>query len=183
MTYRLSWTLVKYYRTYERVNVPEIWINLMTLIKLFLLLPIYWLHDINLLFLVFTLNSICMVWLNYILSQRMTVALDLGPRHVKSIKYFTILWVIVFLGMIFVMPLFDGSNDGTGKTYIFLLNCDYRFVYRKLNSSLSPVLAKLNIYCMCRSNEIPVPLRDGLHCGRCQYHHNWMQSKNAERKG
>ena len=111
MTYRLSWTLVKYYKTYEKCNVPEFWITLLTLIKLFILLPIYWLHSINQLFAVYALNSICMIWLNYLLSQRMAVALDLSMRHVRVVKYFTVVWVVVFIGMFFVLPLFDGSAE------------------------------------------------------------------------
>lgn len=59
MTYRLCWTTVKYYKTFEKVNVPEIWILLLTLLKLLILFPIYWLHEMNLLFMVYSLNSVC----------------------------------------------------------------------------------------------------------------------------
>lgn len=59
MTYRICWTTFKYYKTYGKMNQGEIWILLMTLVKLFILFPIYWLHEMNMLFVVFALNSVC----------------------------------------------------------------------------------------------------------------------------
>lgn len=59
MTYRLSWTTLKYYKTWGTVNVTEIYVSVFNIIKLLVLLPVYWTHDINMLFGVFALNSIC----------------------------------------------------------------------------------------------------------------------------
>ena len=136
MTFRMCWTTYKYYKTFGTLNVTEIWLSLLTAIKLFILLPVYWVRGINMLFVVFALNSICTMLINYMLSERMAVALGLSFGHFKMLKYMAIFWIVFFVAMIFLAPLFDGSRVGN-DFYILVLQCHLDEVYRKSNYRLS----------------------------------------------
>lgn len=39
-----------------------------------------------------------------------------------------ITWLLIFLVMIFVLPLFDGSRE-PGDPYVLILNCDEKLIY------------------------------------------------------
>ena len=54
-----------------------------TLLKVAILLPNYFWHEINTLYLVFCLNSLCSYFLTYILSQRTAIALELPISKVR----------------------------------------------------------------------------------------------------
>ena len=108
--------------------MPEVYFVFVTLVKVAILLPNYFVYEINTLFLVLVLNSLCSYFLTYILSQRTCVTLELPLKKVWWNKFFFLIQVILFVVITFVSPLFD--FDGT-KSYKFLLQCETGFVYRK----------------------------------------------------
>ena len=66
--YKLIWMIHRYYLTYGKFNIPEIWFSVMTLIKIMILLPNYFLCEMNTLYCVLILNSLCSYWLGYVLA-------------------------------------------------------------------------------------------------------------------
>ena len=64
--YKLIWMALKYKRTYGTLRLPEVWIILLTLLKVTILIPNYFIIEINTLFIVFLLNSYCSYFLTYI---------------------------------------------------------------------------------------------------------------------
>ena len=64
--YKLIWMALKYKRTYGTLSLPEVWIILLTLLKVTILIPNYFIIEINTLFVVFLLNSYCSYFLTYI---------------------------------------------------------------------------------------------------------------------
>ena len=65
--YKLILMMRRYHLTYKKWNVPENWFIGFTILKIAILLPNYWLREINMILLVFVLNSMCSYWLNYML--------------------------------------------------------------------------------------------------------------------
>ena len=64
--YKMIWMAIKYKRTYGTLRLPEVWIILLTLLKVTILIPNYFIIEINTLFIVFLLNSYCSYFLTYI---------------------------------------------------------------------------------------------------------------------
>ena len=60
----------RYYQTYKTFNQVEIWILLLTGLKVTILLPDYFLKEINFLYWVFVLNSLTTFWLSHVLHLR-----------------------------------------------------------------------------------------------------------------
>ena len=60
----------RYYQTYKTFNQVEIWILLLTGVKVTILLPDYFLREINFLYWVFVLNSLTTFWLSHVLHIR-----------------------------------------------------------------------------------------------------------------
>ena len=66
--YKLMWMLHRYHLTYGTFKMPEVWITGATLLKITLLLPNYFIIEINTLYVVFLLNSYCSYFLAYVLA-------------------------------------------------------------------------------------------------------------------
>ena len=90
-------------------RVPEVWFLVITLVKLIALLPAYWYRQINFMYAIFLVNSLSCYWLNYLLLQRMCVALDQPVSKVKWNKYGFIFQIIFFVANIFVAPLWEAA--------------------------------------------------------------------------
>jgi hypothetical protein len=58
------------------------------MLKNVILLPNYWLTEINFIIVVYILNSVGSYYLNYILSQRMAMALDSSEKQVVRNRRF-----------------------------------------------------------------------------------------------
>ena len=66
--YKLVFMVKRYHTTYGTYNLPEVYFVVATLIKVMILLPNYFFVEINTIYAVFCLNSLCSYWLTYILS-------------------------------------------------------------------------------------------------------------------
>ena len=60
----------RYYQTYKSFNQVEIWMLLLTMVKVTVLMPNYFLREINYLYMVFIINSATTFWLSHILHIR-----------------------------------------------------------------------------------------------------------------
>lgn len=78
---------MKYKATFGTYNLPEVYFVVATLIKVAILLPNYFIVEINTIYCVYVLNSLCSYWLTYVLSQRTCVALELELKYVRRNKY------------------------------------------------------------------------------------------------
>ena len=107
--YRIVWTIKRYERTFPMYRVPEVWFLVITLVKLIALLPAYWYRQINFMYAIFLVNSLSCYWLNYLLLQRMCVALDQSLSKVKWNKYGFIFQITMFVANIFVAPLWEAA--------------------------------------------------------------------------
>ena len=118
---------LKYYRTYGTMNLPEIWLILMTLVKITILLPNYFVHEINTMYCVFILNSYCSYFLTYIFAQRTCILLELHENKMRLNRIFFCIQIGLFTFMIFLYPFMD--FDGTFGDYDFLLRCSGELIY------------------------------------------------------
>ena len=135
--YKLVWMIHRYYLTFGKFNIPEIWFIVMTLIKITILLPNYFLVEMNTLYAVFILNSICSYWLNYVLGQRACVCLELPIKKVRMNKFLFIFQLTMFVLNIFLCPLYDGKKRFDWfATYDLILDCK-TIIYRKYKLFLS----------------------------------------------
>lgn len=66
----------RYYSTVGKCNTFEIWFCCTTIVKVGIILPLYFIRDINLLYLVFVINSFTTMWLSHVLRIRTQVALN-----------------------------------------------------------------------------------------------------------
>ena len=107
--------------------MPEVYFVAVTLIKVVILLPNYFIREMNLFYYVFSMNSICSYFLTYILTQRTCVLLGLGLKKLWWNKVGFIVQVVCFIAVTFLSPILD-KNDT--DSYSFLLHCT-ELVYRK----------------------------------------------------
>ena len=82
-TYKLTWLAQRYYRTVKKCNTFEIWYCAITLIKIVLICPLYFLRDINLLYFVFVINSLITQVFTHVLRLRACVALNAPKEKVQ----------------------------------------------------------------------------------------------------
>lgn len=73
--YKLIWMTKRYKMTHNTFNLPEVWLIGITMLKILILLPNYFIREINMLYLVFLLNSYCSYFLTYLFSQRTCILL------------------------------------------------------------------------------------------------------------
>ena len=117
----------RYKTTYGTFNMPEVYFVAVTLIKVAILLPNYFIHEMNTFYFVFCMNSLCSYFLTYILTQRTCVLLGLGLKKLWWNKVGFIAQILLFLVATFVSPLLD-KNDT--NSYTFRIHCT-DLVYRK----------------------------------------------------
>lgn len=79
-TYKLFWLALRYYHTTGKCNTFEVWFCAIAMVRVGIILPLYFMRDINLLWLVFVLNSFSSYFLSYVLGLRACVALN-QPRE------------------------------------------------------------------------------------------------------
>ena len=68
--YALIRYIMRYYQTYKSCGEVEIWLMVLTAIKVTILMPDYFLQEINYLFVVFVINSATTFWLSHVLHMR-----------------------------------------------------------------------------------------------------------------
>ena len=156
----------RYKTTYGTFNMPEVYFVAVTLIKVAILLPNYFIHEMNTFYYVFCMNSLCSYFLTYILTQRTCVLLGLGLKKLWWNKVGFIAQILLFLVATFVSPLLD-KNDT--NSYTFIIHCT-DLVYRKyLTHSLHQILPTTCF--MMFSTPLPFRLWIEL-CQRLCLHHN-----------
>ena len=75
-TYKLFWLALRYHNTTGKCNTFEVWFCAITMLRVGIILPLYFMKDINLLWLVFVLNSFSTYLLSHVLGLRACVALN-----------------------------------------------------------------------------------------------------------
>lgn len=108
--------------------MPEVYFVAVTLLKVAILLPNYFIHEMNTFYFVFCMNSLCSYFLTYILSQRTCIILQLGITKMRWNKLGFIVQVLLFVAITFLSPLMD-INDT--HSYTFYIYCDKGTIYRK----------------------------------------------------
>ena len=86
LSVKLITMIKRYHMTHKTYNLPEVYFVAVTLLKVTILLPNYFLHEMNTIYFVFLLNSLCSYFLTYILSQRTCVTLELEVKKVRCNK-------------------------------------------------------------------------------------------------
>ena len=112
--------------TFGTYNIPEVYILAFTLLKITMILPNYFIREINTLAVVFLLNSMTSYSLSYVFAQRTCVVLELPIRKLKFNRYMFITVVCIFALIMFIVPLFDPFNSQNDKWngYNLLLHCN-----------------------------------------------------------
>ena len=67
--------VLRYLKTYKTWMQAEIWILILTAIKVSILLPNYWIKNMNYIYWVFVMNTTTTFWLSHVLHQRNSVVL------------------------------------------------------------------------------------------------------------
>ena len=128
----MIWTMKKYRLTQGTWKVPEIRIIVAQFLKITLLLIAYFLQEMNCLYFVFIINSLCTYWLQWMLIMRVCVCLELEYHKVRCFNIFTLIQVGTYVASYFVLPAFFLYVDPEANPYYGLgLDCSYGDVYRK----------------------------------------------------
>ena len=113
----------RYWETYHTLNQVEIWIMLITAIKITVVVPDYVFQEINWLFWVFVVNSIVTYWMSHLLHMR---KLMINQGSVCAGRWFVALFVfriLLILAIIFAGPVFDNLSRKHDRDYSFKLEC------------------------------------------------------------
>ena len=133
--YHIFFYVKRYLQTYKTWMQAEIWIFIITAIKVSILAPNYWIKDMNWIYWTFILNSLTTFWLSHVLHQRNGVVLARGVRVSWAYTALTIFRTCTLFFFIFVYPaIFENWHPG----YEFLMRCshenhvyplDFLFIY------------------------------------------------------
>lgn len=97
----------RYYETNLKLTQVEIWILLISALKVTAMLPDYFLQEVNYLYVIFFCNSVTTCWLGYVLHMRCQIIKDVP---VEKARRFTILFVCkltLLVAIFFCSPLFE----------------------------------------------------------------------------
>ena len=123
----------RYYTTYKKCNQVEIWLLLLTAIKVTVLMPNYFIREINYLYAVFIINSATTFWLSHILHIRSCIIQERSECTARCFLALTVarvclLIIIIFGGNLVDRHLFKARTN-TDKGSHIILRCDEGEVY------------------------------------------------------
>ena len=123
--------VVRYLETYKVWCQAEIWILILTAIKVTVLCPDYFLYDINWLFYVFVVNSGTTFWLSHVLHMRGCIIKQKPKMVVRSFKFLTIVRFLLLFIILFFCPFLDQlfTWQAGNYEYSFMITCDPEQVY------------------------------------------------------
>ena len=126
--------IVRYLETYKVWCQAEIWILILTAIKVTVLCPDYFLYEINWLFYVFVVNSGTTFWLSHVLHMRGCIIKQKPKMVVRGFKFltftrFSLLFIILFLSP-FLDQLFTDSKGNYEYRFLFTCNPDQVYPIR-----------------------------------------------------
>ena len=97
----------RYWETYNTFNQVEIWIMLLTAVKVTVVVPNYAINEINWLFWVFIVNSAVTFWLSHLLHMRACMARNGSRCEARSFIVLFAFRIMLILIIIFIGPVFD----------------------------------------------------------------------------
>lgn len=109
---------------------------MLTAVKVTLLLPDYFLQEINYLFIVFVINSVTTFWLSHVLHLRGCMIREASKCRIRGYQTLFILKIIVLCILVVIGPFLEAvihrqQHDDINFTPEFIMNCKDRPVYRK----------------------------------------------------
>ena len=129
--YIMTWTINKYRITQGTWHVPEIRLIGAQLLKTTMLLVAYFMQEMNTLYAVYLLNSICTYWLQWMLAMRACVCLELDYSKVRMTNIIFLLQFGIYASSYFIMPFFAKFIHNNMSYYEYFLTCDKGEIYRK----------------------------------------------------
>ena len=104
----------------------EIWLLIITAVKVAILLPNYFIREINFLFLVFMINSATTFWLSHLLHIRGCIILEKPKSYVRFYRSLLTARIVLLLALYFLAPttqyFFSDFTDNFNSEYF--LRCD-----------------------------------------------------------
>ena len=97
----------RYWDTYSTLNQVEIWIMLVTAVKVTVVVPDYFLNEINWLFWVFIVNSLVTFWLSHLLHMRACMARNGSRCEARSFIALFAFRLLLIPCIIFLGPKLD----------------------------------------------------------------------------
>ena len=113
----------RYWQTYKTLNQVEIWIFLLTAIKMTVVVPDYWFYEINWLFWVFVVNSAVTFWMSHLLHMRTFMVRKGSVCEGRCIVAWFVIRIILIIAIIFIGPIYDNWIRGSDHYYSFILKC------------------------------------------------------------
>ena len=120
----MFWLALRYYKTVNKCNTFEILFCVITVCKVGIILPLYFLRDINLLYFVFVINSFSTYLFSHVLRLRACVALNRPRQKVQETQWMGYIQFGNFILWVIISPMFDRT-----RTYEILMRCDLAYVY------------------------------------------------------
>ena len=112
----------RYKETYQTWNQVEIWIMLLTAVKITILIPDYFVKNINWIFWIFATNSAVTFWLSHVLHMRAIMARKATVCAARSIIALFAIRLLLLFVILVVGPVIDRVLTET-KYYNLLLEC------------------------------------------------------------
>ena len=114
----------RYYRTHKTCNQVEIWLLSITAIKVAILLPDYFIREINFLWLVFLINSATTFWLSHVLHVRGCIIHEKPKSTVRFYQGLFTIRILVLLTLFIFVPMLQRLFDSSYECETYILTCD-----------------------------------------------------------
>ena len=124
----------RYKETYGTCNQVEIWLLLLAAFKLTVLLPDYFMMEINYLFYIYAFNTLCTFWLSHILHLRGCIIRKVTACTARGYMILFISKIVILAFLVYISPIFEAffsESHEENDFYDFMMTCTIPPVYRK----------------------------------------------------
>ena len=110
-----------YYATYHSLMLVEVWLLVISAIKVTAMLPDYFLQEINYLFYVFFCNSLTTLWLSFVLHLRCQIIQDAPVEKARRFKILFVVKMLLLVMLVSVGPFIEYAVRNSNSFYPFLM--------------------------------------------------------------